>query len=162
MKAFDTVQAYTIRASLERFNFPVLFIEYILSNLISATSCFKTYYGTTENVPVESSVRQGDPLSPLVYICVTDALHEGFLQNPLYHKKTGYSFSNDTGLIIASSGYADDTMTYCESWKEQWMMHEWMRDFCHVHGFQINAKKTRYILSDYRGLNDPRWLSSVD
>jgi len=128
----------------------------------SLRCCFKTYYGPTEDISVQASVRQGDPLSPLVYICVTDALHDGLHQNPLFNRKTGYSFSNDPSLIISSTGYADDTMTYCGSWKEQWMMHEWMRDFCNVHGFQINTKKTKYILSDWQGHNDPRWLPSVD
>jgi hypothetical protein len=163
VKAYDTVQAYTIRASLERFNFPEAFISYVLSNLEGATSCFKTFYGPTEEFDVETSVRQGDPLSPLVYICITDPLHEGLKANPLYNnRKMGYVFSNDPSLRIASTGYADDTMTYCESWQDQWMMHEWVRDFCHVHNFRINAKKSKYFISDWKGPNDPRWLSSVD
>ena len=41
------------------------------------------------------------------------------------------------------------------------MMHEWMRDFCHAHGFQINSQKTKFIVSDYKD-SDPRWLLSVD
>ncbi len=75
VKAYDCVQAYTIKASLERFNLPDLFISYVLSNLEDATSCFKTFYGPTE-IPVRTSVRQGNPLSPLIYVFVTDALHE--------------------------------------------------------------------------------------
>ena len=81
VKAYDCVQMYTIRASLERFNFPELFIGYVLSNLENATSCFKTFYGPTEDLSVVASVRQGDPLSPLVYICITDPLHEGLRRN---------------------------------------------------------------------------------
>jgi hypothetical protein len=163
VKAYDSVQAYSIRASLERFNFPEEFITYVLSNLEWATSCFKTFYGPTEDISVETSVRQGDPLSPLVFICLTDALHEGFQRNPLYPvKKTGYAFSNDPTLVISSIGYADDTLIYCESWEEIWMMHEWMRDFCHAHGFEINAKKSKYIISDCKGTKDPRWLPSID
>jgi hypothetical protein len=112
VKAYDCVQAYTIKASLERFNLPGLFINYVLSNLEGATSCFKTFYGPTADIPVEASVRQGDPLSPLVYVCVTDALHCGLEYNPIYDCKTGYCFSNDSFLLVASTGYADDTMTY--------------------------------------------------
>ena len=37
VKAYDSVQAYTIRASLERFNLPEKFISYVLSNLEDAT-----------------------------------------------------------------------------------------------------------------------------
>ena len=64
VKAYDSVQAYTIRASLERFNLPERFVTYVLANLENATSCFKTFFGPTEEVNVETSVRQGDPLSP--------------------------------------------------------------------------------------------------
>ena len=65
------------QASLERFNLPDVFIRYVLSNLEDASSCFKTFYGPTAEIQVEASVRQGDPLSPLIYIFVTDALHAG-------------------------------------------------------------------------------------
>jgi len=129
VKAYDSVQAYTIQASLERFNLPNEFIDYVLSNLEEATSCFKTFYGPTEDFVIETSVRQGDPLSPLVYILVTDALHEGLLSNPLFGCRTGYRFSNNKRLRVSSLGYADDTLTLNESWKDQWMSHEWVRTF---------------------------------
>jgi len=147
-KAYDSVQGFTIKASLERFNMPHSFITYILSNLENATSCFKTHFGLTEEFKVETSVRQGDPLSPLVYICVVDALHEGWKNNPLYSTKTGYSFSNARDLRIASTGYADDAMIYASSWEEIWQMLQWTREFCRVHGFKINNTKTKFIISE--------------
>jgi hypothetical protein len=52
-KAYDSVQAYTIKASLERFNMPEDFIQFVLSGLDQATSCFKTFYGLTEDFKVE-------------------------------------------------------------------------------------------------------------
>ena len=39
---------------------------------------------------------------------------------------------------------------------------EWVREFCRAHAFQINVNKTRYIISNYKGHNDPRWLFSVN
>ena len=44
----------------------------------------------------------------LLYICVTDALHEGLAQNPLYNCKTGYTFSNNPALSVGSTCYDDD------------------------------------------------------
>ena len=145
VKAYDSVQEYTIKASLARFNLPPGFISYVLSNLHEATSCFKTFYGPTKEVKVETSVRQGDPLSPLIYVFVTDALHEGLQNNPLYGCKTGYKFSNNQNLNVGSLGYADDTLTFTESWAAQWMSHEWVRDFCHAHHFKLNAKKSNTL-----------------
>jgi len=131
--------------------------------LKDASSCFKTFYGPTEEIPVQASVRQGDPLSPLIYICVTDALHEGLKQNPLYGDcRTGYTFSNYPSLCVSSTGYADDTMTYASSWSDQWRMHEWVREFCWAHHFKLNAIKCKYIISDCKDSADSRWLLSVD
>ena len=139
-KAYDSVQEYTIRASLERFNFPELFISFVLCNLHQASSCFKTFYGPTREFQVETSVRQGDPLSPLVYICITDALHSGIQWNPIFKTQTGYKFSNDPALVVSSCGYAD-LITFAETWRDK--------------------AKCRYIISDWRD-NDARWLPSVD
>ena len=160
-KAYDSVQAYTIRASLERFNMPENFIQFVLSGLDQATSCFKTFYGLTEDFKVETSVRQGDPLSPLIYILVVDALHEGWRDNPPLLRKTGYRFSNNKTLRISSTGYTDDAMIYAENWGDIWAMNQWTREFCRTHGFKISPK-TKYFISDYKGPGDPRWLPTVE
>ena len=159
-KAYDSVQEYTIRASLERFNLPERFISFVLCNLRHATSCFKTFYGPTREFQVQTSVRQGDPLSPLVYICITDVLHEGIRSNPLYHNaKPGYRFHWE--LRVASCGYADDVLTFAQSWRQQWMMHQWILDFCHAHAFKLNINKCRYFISNWQK-GDFRWLPSLD
>ena len=162
-KAYDCVQKYTIRASLERFNLPDNFIRYVESYLEEATSCFKTFYGPTEDFQVLTSVRQGDPLSPLVYIFITDALHEGLSHSPIGGQNVGgYRFLNDHKLRITSSGYADDMITYARSWKGVWEMHQWVREFCLAHRWNMNVEKCEFIISDCTGENDPRWLFSVD
>jgi hypothetical protein len=90
-----------------------------------------------------------DPLSPLIYILVVDALHEGWRDNPLYSRKTGYRFSNNKTLRISSTGYADDAMIYAENWGDIWAMNQWTREFCRAHGFKISPK-TKYFISDYK------------
>ena len=45
---------------------------------------------------------------------------------------------------------------------DQWMSHEWIRDFCHAHNFRLNASKCKYIISNQMGPDDGRWLWSVD
>ena len=99
--------------------------------------------------------------SPLVYICVADALHAGWKKNPLYVSETGYSFSNDPATVVASTGYADDAMIYATVWADLWMMHQWSLEFCRAHGFKISPK-TKYFISSYEGKADPRWLPGQD
>jgi hypothetical protein len=47
-KAYDSVQFYSIRPTLERFNLPETFIKYIENIQFSLQACFKTFYGLTE------------------------------------------------------------------------------------------------------------------
>jgi exonuclease III len=154
-KAYDSVQAYTIRASLERFNIPESFIKYVLSGLHEAPSRVRTHGGLTSRFKISSSVRQGDPLAPLIYALITDALHEGLRNNPLFpgSKKGGYTFGHGStpgGLEVSvhSIGYADDmalVSTDPEGCRQQ---HEWVREFFGMHAFAMNTTKTKFLCSD--------------
>ena len=126
-------------------------------------SCFKTFYGPTEDFQVLTSVRQGDPLSPLVYILITDALHEGLKHSQIGGQDAGgYTFSNNHQIRVTSSGYADDMNVYAQSWRGIWEMHQWVREFCFAHHWSINVDKCEFIISDWAGDADTRWLYSVD
>jgi len=123
-KAYDSVQGYTIEASLRRLGMPQMLVDYVMSSLSGATSQVRTAGGLTEAFPLMSGVRQGDPLSPLIYIFVMDAFHAGLVDNPLFPedcKNWGYSFSQ--GPRVCSSGYADDTVTVATSAKAMAQMH---------------------------------------
>jgi hypothetical protein len=82
-KAYDSVQAFTIRASLERFGLPEAFTSLVMDSLVDARSSVRTFHGPTRRFTLKSGVRQGDPLAPLIYTIITDALHEGLKRNPL-------------------------------------------------------------------------------
>jgi hypothetical protein len=73
-KAYDSVQLYSIKASLERFNLPEKFINYILSIHSSIKATFKTYFGLTDSFTIENSIKQGDPIAPLIFVFITDAV----------------------------------------------------------------------------------------
>ena len=130
-----------------------------------ASACFKTFHGPTKKSAVRTSVKQGDPLSPLIYIFITDALHEGLRKNPLdptRKTRPGYRFSNDSAAIVPSTGYADDSMIYAEDWPSIWAMHQWVREFNRAHGLNFNVNKTHFLISNYKGPEDNRWIYSMD
>jgi ribonuclease HI len=166
-KAFDSIQIYTIRASLERFNLPESFIQYVISGLTDAKSQVRTYDGLSEPFLLRSSVRQGDPLSPLIYILITDALHAGLAKNPLFPEtadKGGYTFSRSdlagAAVRVCSSGYADDTATMTDDSVRLTEMHTWVRSFYGAHAFTLNCDKSKFLCSTLK--NTPTTLTSVD
>src|SRR5205823_4420716 len=73
--AYDTVDHDVLLAALRRICLPASFIELIKDSLSNLTSCVRTAYGESQSFPVTRSVRQGDPLAPLLYIVKEDMLH---------------------------------------------------------------------------------------
>lgn len=117
-KAYDSIQLYSIVASLERFNLPSGFISFVKQGLENASSQFKTPYGLTKGFALRSSVRQGDPLAPFLFILIADALHDGLLRSPLFpSSSSGYRLQTDPSISISSLGYADDTCIFAENWE---------------------------------------------
>jgi hypothetical protein len=148
-KAFDCVQKFTIEATLKRFNMPAKFIEYVLSSLHGAQSCVKTKHGLTETFNIKTSVRQGDPLAPLLFILISDALHCGLQSNPLYEGVSdSYEMSNSPGCSVASSGFADDNLIVCDTLEGIQRQHEWIRAFFGAHIWDFNTKKTKFVIGN--------------
>ena len=157
-KAYDSVQEFSIRASLERFNMPESFIQLVVSGLHNATSCVRTAGGLTKPFTIRSGVRQGDPLAPLIFMFVTDALHEGLLNCPgkeTESSKWGYTFKDsdesEEPVRICSSGYCDDAVVVATTPEAMQGMHGWVREFFGAHCAQLNVTKTELVCSTEKG-----------
>jgi ribonuclease HI len=128
----------------------------VLSGLEGAKSRVRTNGGLTDWFDLGSSVRQGDPLSPLVFAMVTDSLHSGFTDNPIFPKestdKWGYTFHNSPrGRVrICSSGYADDSCLVAENATALAQMHAWVRIWYGANFFSFNATKTKLLCSNVK------------
>ena len=140
VKAFDKVQKFSVRASCERLNLPESFITYLLSTMTNATSSVRCKDGLTKPFALYSSVRQGDPLSALVFIFVMDALHCG-----LQTHGGGYDLM-DHGATVHSLGYSDDTAAVSATWAGAREKHEWVREFFVAHHLRFDGPKSHCII----------------
>ena len=141
-KAYDSVQHYTIRMSLERLNFPTHFVEYVMSTLTGATAQLLTDMGTSQPFPLLTSVKQGDPLAPLLFIFVVDVLHVGLDKNPLHNNSEYGYLMQGSDTRTASTAFADDFTVTSNSWVGLQHMHEWIREFFRYHRMDINSDKS--------------------
>ena len=79
MKAFDRVSWTFLNAVLEKQNFPSLIQNWIRLLYTDLVSCVKINGFVSETFNVTRGVRQGCPLSPVLYVIVSEALNKCIL-----------------------------------------------------------------------------------
>ena len=111
-KAFDIVEHDTILLMLQHLGFPDRWLQWIRLILNSGTSSILLNGVSGKKFKCKRGVRQGDPLSPLLFVqaaellqyVVNDALLQGYLKLPLAQP------TNDFPIVQ----YADDTIVIME------------------------------------------------
>jgi hypothetical protein len=108
-KAFDKIEHHVILSMLQRKGFSPSWISWVTSILGSGTSKVLLNGVPGKTIHCKRGVRQGDPLSPLLFMLaadllqslVNDAHSKGLLSLPL-----GSSFGQDYPIVQ----YVDDTL----------------------------------------------------
>lgn len=131
-KAFDTVSHDAIHKALEEAELPLAFREYVREIYSTAATVI---HGTDGRVPIKlgRGVRQGDPLSPLLFNLVVDRAL-GILSEDV-----GYRFG---GRVIGALGYADDIVLLSSTKAGLQENLNRLHEAFAMNGLTINAKKT--------------------
>ena len=138
--AFNSVNWDFIRLLLRKQNFPEFFIHWF-DTLCFEASSFIVYNGhISERIRLERSCRQGDPLSPYIFLVVMDALLEKIKQNKLIG---GVKVGN---FEFKLSAYADDTLCYLDgSVNSCRALFDDLGVFAKYSGLSPNIRKTQAI-----------------
>ena len=144
-KAYDNVNWQFIFKVLEWLSFPLSFINWIKGCLKGARSAINFYGGTTPSFLMGRSIRQGCPISPMLFSLITQvwcvlidqALDNGDIKGisiPGENKQLCIQlFADDSMILIeASKKYWENAMTVC-------------RRFCNFMGGKINVAKSEVI-----------------
>ena len=101
---------------------PQAFIDLVEDSLADLTSHVRTPFGRSRTFKLGRSLRQGDPLAPLLFVCFIDTLHTGLAEQC---EDDGYVFRCTDGdtVTITSKGFADDTWIVSRSLCR---MHAWV------------------------------------
>ena len=138
-KAFDSVWHNGLFQKLEKLNIVGNFLS-VLKNMYSQTLCFvKIDKMMTQFFPYTKGVRQGCPLSPLLFnIYLNDLVPNLALSN-------SFPLGLPNGSSISCMMYADDLILLSRSEKGLQSMLDKLQEFCESWELSINLKKTKCL-----------------
>ena len=148
-KAFDRVNHAFLYRTLHAFGFGRTFIQWVQLLYSNATTRIKVNGFLTPRIPLRRGVRQGCPLSPLLYVLIIEILGLQLRANP---NIVGFTVG---GEKIISLHYADDTVITMKQNRCFKEVYKELTDYEHATGAKVNATKTK-------GLWTGRWKGSSD
>jgi hypothetical protein len=163
-KAFDSVSHHTIRRALKRFNIPKALRKVIFDLYDGASTVIETAAGRTRPLSLNSGVKQGCPLSPILFNMIMDELFV----------RLGSDWGYDLGgTKVSVIGFADDTLLVSESKKGMDHILKMALGFFNARGLKVNGSKsqgfgqvhppkhkahTMKVITDDTWMIDGRWV----
>lgn len=139
-KAFDRVSWDFLFATLRRFGFSEDFISIIQTLYSDISSSFSINGELTLYVTLLRGVRQGCPLSLLLYILIAETLGNLIRSNP----KLSFSIP-DLGLALTHLQFADDFNALLSDISNFNLLKGMLDVYCRASASELNANKTRGI-----------------
>ncbi|KAL2225211.1 UNVERIFIED_CONTAM: hypothetical protein Sindi_3023200 [Sesamum indicum] len=113
-KAYDTVEWDFMIAVMELFGFPSTFLKWIEA-CVTTPSFSVVLNGKPHGFfKGAKGLRQGDPLSPYLFVLVMKVLHLGFLQLIDQNEVFSFHWKCDTARVF-QLGFADDLLLLCRA-----------------------------------------------
>ncbi|XP_065637983.1 uncharacterized protein LOC112010482 [Quercus suber] len=160
-KAYDKIEWSFIREMLIFFNFPATLIDLIMSCVSSVSTSLLFNGGCLDSFCPSRGIRQGDPLSPYLFILCMEFLGhlieekcEANLWSPVRASRSGPSFSH---LFFADDLvlFANADQVNCNTIKSV------LNDFCLRSGQRVSVAKSRVFFSPNVGPDQRILLSDI-
>jgi hypothetical protein len=137
-KAYDTIDRPFLLQCMRALGVGDEFVSWVQTLLSDTSACVVMNGYQSVSRPFMAGVRQGCPLSPLLYLCVAEALAR-FLQV----RGVGVSVR---GVQLTSTQFADDTQVLLPSPAHVPAFLAHMRTFGAASGQRLNVNKSRVLL----------------
>jgi len=160
-KAYDRVEWSFIKAVLQRMGFASCWIDWILECTSTVTYSFLINSQPLEKVVPSRGIRQGDPLSPYIFILCGEVL-SGLCRQAQVSKHMSQHSPSVNHLL-----FADDTMFFCKTKKKDCTaLLTILQRYGDVSGQLINTQKSSVFFSrrtPYETqLQVKQWLSIIN
>lgn len=141
-KAFDNVEHHVILSMLQAKGFSAKWVSWISQILKSETSSVLLNGVPRKSFQCKRGLRQGDPLSPLLFVLVVDLL-QSIVNEPFKMHLIAHPLGNSYGGDYPIVQYTDDTlMIMLGDAKQLAVLKSLLRTFANSTGLQVNFEKS--------------------
>ena len=141
-----------------KMGFPTLWRKWINECVRTATASVLVNGSPTDEFSLGRGLRQGDPLSPFLFLLAAEGLHvlmEALSANNLF---TGYRVGSIAPVVVSHLQFADDTIILCEkSWANIRAIRAILLLFEDLSGLKVNFSKSLLVGINVHG----SWLSEA-
>ena len=150
-KAFDRVDHQYLFGTLKALNLPENFIHWVQCMYKNVYSQIEINGTLTKKINIKRSVRQGCPLSMLLFVLSAEGLAEMIRQN---QSIKGYKITPSSEKKIVA--YADDTTLLLTDKVSIQQSLETIERYCNASGAMINKEKTEVLITGPWKIRDIR------
>ena len=147
-KAFDTLEFNFLIKTLHKFNFGPSFIHWIRILYKDVSSAVINNGFATGHFPLERGVRQGDPLSPYLFIIAVEILALRIRED---NNIQGFKIRQE---ILKLSSFADDMTCFLKDNSSYNALFETLESFGECSGLKVNHEKTEIFALGNSTLQD--------
>jgi len=157
-KAYDSVDWGYLDAVVHKMAFLVLWRKWIKECVSTATVSILVNGSPTDEFPMQRGLRQGDPLSPFLFLLVAKGLNimmKSAVENNLY---TSYGVGSSHTVVASHLQFADDTLLLgAKSWANVRALRAVLNLFADMSGLKVNFHKSLLV-----GINiGDSWLTEA-
>ncbi|GAM23326.1 hypothetical protein SAMD00019534_065010, partial [Acytostelium subglobosum LB1] len=140
-KAFDSISHDSIERTLRHVGIPPLMVGLVMALLRGSVARVSVNGILTDALPLDRGTKQGDPLSPTLFVLVIEALAAAINAD---QSIVGLPVSPP--LKVKLLQFADDTAALTRSLEELLRVIEWFKVFCKATSSAINVDKSVHIV----------------
>ena len=142
-KAFDSLEFDFIFKTFETFNFGEYFKKWIKIIYKRGKSCISNNGNISQCFDIERSTRQGDPISPLVFILGLEVLLVAIRSDDNIQ---GIKIENNE---LKMTAYADDASYFLKNKQSAENLLNQIQRFSKISGLQVNRSKSECLLLSF-------------
>lgn len=144
-KAYDRVEWCFLEELLERMGFDRIWVRWVMACITTVTYSVLLNGRSHGLIKPERGIRQGDPLSPFLFILCAEALVSKLNQSEGSGRLTGIGLSS-SGPRVHHLLFADDSLLMCKANEvESTEVLECLKAYGDASGQRINLQKTSII-----------------